>query len=98
MKAITAAQARDMNPANAAEAHLREIFAMIEEAAKAGKSSIRLPYALTEVRGEGSVAPKGAVGIAVVKALTDLGYQIKDHWDCGQFVDAYLTIEWGEPA
>ena len=95
MKTITAAQARDMNPANAAEVHLQELFSRIEEAAKSGKSSIRLPYDLTEIRGEGSVAPKGAVGSAVVKSLTELGYQIKDHWDCGQFVDAYLTIEWG---
>ena len=85
-----------MNPENAAETHLREIFANIEVAAKSGKSSVRFPYVLTEVRGEGSVSPKGAVGEAVAKALADLGYQIKDHWECRQFVDAYLTIEWGE--
>ena len=93
---ITALQARDMNPANAAEVHLRAIFASIEQAALAGKSSIRLQYDLTEIRGEGSVAPKGAVGIAVAKTLSDLGYSLKEHWECRQFVDAYITIEWGE--
>lgn len=94
MKTITAAQARDMDPKNAAEVHLRSIFANIETAALAGKKLVRLPYDLTEIRGEGSVAPKGAVGAEVVKTLEGLGYIIESHWDCGQFVDAYLTLSW----
>jgi len=95
MKPITAAQARDMNPANAVSAHLGQIFQSIEAAATKGETRTRFPYSLTEVRGEGSVHPKGAVGAGVAKALVDLGYKIDSHWECGQFVDAYLTIEWG---
>lgn len=96
MKVITAAQARDLDPQKAAEVHLGKIFESIEAAAKGGKKFVRFPYELTEIRGEGSTCPKDGAGVAVAKSLLDLGYVIKDHWDCGQFVDAYLTVEWGD--
>ena len=96
MKPITAAQARDMSPKREANIHLAQIFEAIEKAAKADRTTTRFPYVLTEIRGEGSVSPKGEVGTAVVKMLEGLGYRIESHWDCGQFVDAYLTVEWGE--
>lgn len=92
---ITAAEARDLHPANAAEVHLRDIYDQIRTAAQAGKTSIRFPYALTDIRGDGSVSVKGATGQAVKDQLERLGYEIRDHWEDGQFVDAYLTIEWG---
>ena len=92
----TAQEARNMHPDRAVNEWLEKIGKSISEQAQAGRTSVRIPYDLTEVRGEGSVAPKGNVGHLVAAKLVESGYRIIDHWDCGQFVDAYLSIEWGE--
>ena len=94
---LTAAQARALDPANAASEWLHKISEQIKVAAQRGQTTTRLPYDLTEIRGEGAVAPKGTVGALVVKTLEGLGYVVTSQWDCGgQFVDAHLLISWGQ--
>lgn len=93
---ITAQEARDLHPEREVAVWLERIGQRIKADAQKGITSIRFPYELTEIRGEGGVAPKAGAGALIVERLKALGYRIKDHWEAAQFVDAYLTIEWGE--
>lgn len=91
---ITADEARQLNPDNAANKHLDAIYDQIRVAAASGKTSIRFPYELTSKASQGSAIPRGAVGHRVAKTLESLGFKLVDHWDEGQFVDVYITVEW----
>ncbi len=91
---ITADEARQLNPDNAANKHLDAIYDQIRVAAVSGKTSIRFPYELTSTPSQGAVVPLGAVGHRVAKTLESLGFKLVDHWDERQFVDAYITVEW----
>ena len=91
---ITAEEARKLSPESEVESWLAYLSNRIKDAATAGKTSIRFPYELTEIRVEESVYPRQGTGKIVAQRLVDAGFTLKDHWECLQFVDAYLTVEW----
>lgn len=91
---LSAQQARDLMPDRQVEAWIGKIGETIRYAAMMGETSVRLPYDLTEISGQGGVSPKGKVGEIVVERLRTLGYEVRSHWVEAQFVDAYFTVEW----
>lgn len=63
---------------------------LIESAAKNGKTSIRVPYEMTDHNGYAQwFKAKG-----LEEALVDLGYTIVHKAEDGQFVDLWIEVSW----
>lgn len=91
---ITAAQARDLDPESQVDVWLDKIDNMIDGAARQGRKFVRVPEELTRRGGGGEAMLVAGVGEAVAKSLEHRGFRVRDHYDQGQFVDSYLTINW----
>lgn len=91
---ITADEARALNPQHARDAYLTQLGFMIEEAAKAGSFSLRVPYVMCEANGYD--AKFKAPGIE--EALVEAGFLVQARSEECQFVDVWLEISWEKEA
>lgn len=87
---ITAAEARALDPALRVEADLAALDALIRKRAAAGERSLRVPYELTETKGD-SVSFKTP---GVTEALKAAGYAVNHRYEARQFVDVWIEISW----
>lgn len=91
---ITADEARALDPSKKKEADLEKLDRMIRAAAEMGRTSLRVPYDMTDHRGYEQWFKTPGVEEALVAAGFTIHHQNEDR----QFVDLWIEIRWDTPA
>ncbi len=96
---ITAKQAFNLHPDRIAEQSFEEIDALIDGAARLGKTEIRVPYEYQRLMKMGSGScPRLDVGYGKILAdeYRSRGFAVNEIYECRQFVDTGVKISWSD--